>query len=139
MIAKIADFIGEYGVTTSSEGSVLQPGMTIHIGDDQFGAKAPVLTDGFFITVGFAILDQDGTPVLATGDGSPDAVPLLLVYDEGTLQWKGFREGVVLRIYLALAQGATLGGLPFKALYGTTLSGDPEQVGVWGADGNPGG
>jgi len=28
-------------------------------------------------------------------------------------------------------------GLGFKALYGTVIAGDPEQVGVWGADDHP--
>ncbi len=139
MVAKIADFVGEYNVTTSSEGSWLEPGMQLHIGDEQFGATAAKLTDGYYITVGFAVVDQNGAPVLATGDGGPGAVPFVLVYDEGTLWWKGFTQGVPLRIYLSLAQGETLGGLPFKAVYGTTILGDPEQVGVWGADGNPGG
>ncbi len=139
MIAKIADFIGEYNVTTTSAESALQPGMQLHIGNEQFGAAPPELTDGYYLTVGFAVLDQAGAPVLTTGDGSPDGVPLVLVYDEGTLWWKGFHEGEPLRIYLSLAQGVTLGGLPFKAVYGTTLVGDPEQVGVWGADGNPSG
>lgn len=141
MVAKIADFIGEYIVTKMSEGSALQPGMKIYIGDGQYGATQPTLTDGLFIVVGFAILQPDGiTPVLSSGDGSPNAVPLVLVYDEGTLWWKGFdNEQKPLRIYMSLAQGETVGGLPFRALYGTTLSGDPEQVGVWGADGNPSG
>lgn len=138
MVAKIADFIGEYNVTTMSEGSVLQPGMTLHIGNGMYGATPPVLTDGYYITVGFAIVQPDGTQVLTSGDGSPNAVPLVMVYDEGTLWWKGFDDSEKpLRIYLSLAQGETIGGLPYKAVYGTTLSGDPEQVGVWGADGNP--
>lgn len=140
MVAKIADYIGEYNVTTMSEGSKLQTGMTIHIGNDRYGATPPVLTDGYYITVGFAIVDQNGNPVLTSEDGGPNAVPLRLVYDEGTLWWKGFdSRQAPLRIYLSLAQGETIGGLPFKAVYGTTMSGDPEQVGVWGADGNPSG
>jgi hypothetical protein len=139
MVTKIAEFIGEYNVTTSSEESVLQQGMKLHIGDGKHGATQPVLTDGYFITVGFAVVDQDGAPVLTTGDEGPTSVPLVLIYEDGTLWWKGFFNNAPLRVYLSLAQGATVGGLPFKAIYGTTLVGDPEQVGVWGADGSPSG
>lgn len=135
MVAKIGDFVGEYTITqVGATEPVLRSGMKLLVGTNPDLAPPPVLTDGYFLVVGFALLDESGNPVLSTADAQQQ--PLVLLYDEGTLRWAGYYGGKPLRIFLSLCQTGGPGGMPYKAVYGTTLLGDPDQVGVWGADGN---
>lgn len=135
MVAKIGDFVGEYTITqVGAAEPVLRGGMRLLIGTDEAIAPPPTLTDGYFLVVGFALLDEEGAPVLSTADTRQQ--PLVLLYEEGALRWAGYYGGKPLRIFISLCQTEGPGGMPYKALYGTTLLGDPDQVGVWGADGN---
>jgi hypothetical protein len=121
---------------TAADKYLLKAGYQLVIGTGENNATPPFLTEGYKTCVGFAVLDENGAPVLTTGDGEND--PLLFLFTNGSLRYAGYYNKLPLRIYISMAEAVmpTVGTV-YPAIYGTTSSGDPDQVGVWGAEGNP--
>lgn len=139
-MANIGDFVGAYtirNVVTANESPLLEVGGKFFIGtgNPELGDEAPFLTDGGFVVTGFAILAEDHQQVLATKD--EEGEPLLLALNESNLRWAGWYKGQPLRIYVSTYEINSLGGVRTRGLYGAIVYGDPEQVGVWGADDTP--
>jgi len=137
MVTNINPFVGSWYVNWASGGEdhVLQPEYQLLIGTGEQGATKPMLTDDYDVCVGFAVLDDKGKKVFGTGDSEND--PLLLLFTNGTLRGVGFYQGQTVRVYISMAEAQLPDDQLSYALYGSTYSGDPDQVGVWGADGNP--
>jgi len=123
-------------------GPLTQPGNTlenlgsIEIGTGNNGASAPFLSDtDYEVKTGFALLDTSGGVILSSDSG-----PLLSLVGE-QLRWHGLYEGQELNINIALAMifrkdEEDRGGHPY--VFGCTVYGDPDQVGVWGGSGSGG-
>jgi len=140
----VSSFIGTWPINFAT-GPLAQPGEvlenlhSIEIGTGRRGATVPFLcgTD-YVVKVGFALLD--------TADGvifSSDSGPLLSLIGE-QLRWHGpyGDPPKELNINIALAEvfrdhQIDLGFYPY--VFGCTVYGDPDQVGVWGGNGTPGG
>jgi hypothetical protein len=136
MVDNIGPFLGEWNVGMTGTTGYLKQGYKICIGTGKFGDSLPFLTEAYKTCVGFAIFNEQGEKVAATGD-SPDN-PMLLLFAHGTLRNASYYDGLPVRFYISMAEAEmpTVGTV-YPAIYGTTTSGDPDQVGVWGADGNP--
>jgi hypothetical protein len=136
-VETVAPFIGKWYVQwVSGEAPFVQTNCTMLIGTGAAdGAPAPQLSEDYEVCVGFSLLDPNGNPILSSA--SSDQEPLLLVFSRGTLRGFGFYQLRPLRIYISLAEAQMLDGSTYLSLYASTTIGDPDQVGVWGADGNP--
>ena len=138
----IKDFIGNWYVLWSDgEPPVLEQRWKLVLGTGEAGATAPELTpDSFQVVMGFAILSPDSsgsswTPVFSSEDQQQQPLKLMLVGE--TLRWAGYYQGKPLRIYVSACEANMLGSQSTVALYGSTVLGDPDQVGVWGAGDRP--
>jgi hypothetical protein len=133
----IAPFIGTWTVGwVSGEVPFMQANCSMLIGTgDSDAAPPPFLSPGYEVCVGFALLDAAGNPILTSADG--DQEPIVLVLSHGTLLGAGFYKKRPLRIYISIAEATLINGGTYYSLYASTAIGDPDQVGVWGADGNP--
>lgn len=144
MSVSIGDFRGSWQITgATGPGSVLQDGGYILIGTGSgWGDSVPTLTpEGFQTVVGFALV-QNGQRVLLSdvplaSEGHQGQQPLLFLFQDGYLRWSGFYNQMPLRIFVSAADFAKADGTRYVAIYGTTIQGDPEQVGVWGGSGSP--
>jgi hypothetical protein len=138
-VANIGDFVGTYtirNVLSPIEEPLLQVGGQLLIGtNSEYGDRQPSLTDGGYIVTGFAVLSPEGQPLLATSD--EQGTPLQLALVESNLRWVGWYKNRPLRIYISTYEINSPGGVRTRGLYGSTVAGDPEQVGVWGADDTP--
>jgi hypothetical protein len=137
MVENVGVFIGAWTIgQISNPNSFFQSGWQLCIGTGQHGDRPPFLTAGYDVCVGFAVLNQLGGIVLATGEAEND--PLLLLFTNGALRYAGYYKQSPLRIYISMVEvlKPTL-GLIYPAIYGSSVVGDPDQVGVWGAEGNP--
>jgi hypothetical protein len=138
----IDSFMGIWPINFAT-GPLTQPGKalqdvgSIEIGTGDNGASAPFLSDmDYEVKVGFALLDTSGGVIFTSDSG-----PLLSLVGE-QLRWHGLYEDQELNINIALAEvfrkdSEDRGGHPY--LFGCTVYGDPDQVGVWGGSGTPGG
>jgi hypothetical protein len=137
MVPNVGPFIKTWYVgMTGNPSGFLQPGYQLLLGTGKHGAKKPFLNDEYEVAVGFAVLDAKGKPVL-TGKNSPNQ-PLIMLFVNGTLRYVGSYKDSLLRIYISMAEAhLSNGDTTYPAIYGTTTSGDPDQVGVWGAEGSP--
>lgn len=138
----ISSFMGTWPINFAT-GPLSQPGKalenlgSIEIGTGDNGAMTPFLCDtDYVIKVGFALLDTSGGVIFSSDFG-----PVLSLID-GQLRWHGPYEGQELNINIALAEvfrkdKEDRGGHSY--VYGCTVYGDPDQVGVWGGSGTPGG
>jgi hypothetical protein len=144
MSVSIGDFRGSWRITgATGPGNVLEGGGYILIGTgSDWGDSVPSLTpEGFQTVVGFALV-QDGKPILLSdipmaSEGHQGEQPLLFLFQDGYLRWSGFYNQVPLRIFVSAADFSKADGSRYVAIYGTTIQGDPEQVGVWGGSGSP--
>jgi len=142
MADTIANFVGTWYVkwatgqrVESGESPYIATGYTLLIGTGTDGAFPPKLTDAYDVTVGFALLDGNGTVVLSSAEVTNQ--PVQFLYLNNTLRWTGYWTGQPVRIYISLGETVSPSGLHTFSLYASTTYGDPDQVGVWGADGNP--
>jgi hypothetical protein len=138
MSASIGDFRGSWKITgATGPGNVLQDGGYLLIGTGSgWGDSVPALTpEGYQTVVGFAIV-YDGKAVLAS-EGHQGPQPLLLLFQDGSLRWSGYFGQIPLRIFVSAAEFTKADGTRYVAIYGTTIQGDPEQVGIWGGSGSP--
>lgn len=137
----VGNFIGNWSINFTT-GPLSQPGEkladfgSIEIGTGKHGAAPPSFSRDYAVQVGFALLDTAGGVIFA---GGPEH-QLTLV--EHQLEWHGLYREQELNINIALAEifrtdQEDRGLNPF--LFGCTVYGDPDQVGVWGASGAPGG
>lgn len=136
----VKDFTGTWYVWwVDGQNSFLQRGWQIILGTGQNGAKAPFLNPELQIVMGFSILspNADGTwtPVFSTLDQQQQ--PLELLFADGSLRWIGYYNGQPLRIYISACEAQTTAGGSSISLYGSTVFGDPDQVGVWGGSDRP--
>lgn len=138
----IASFLGTWYVKwatgqriESGQPPYIAAGYTMLIGTDTQGDFPPRLTGTYDTAVGFALLDENGTVVLSSEDENHQPVQFLFL--DGTLRWAGYWTGQPVRIYISLGETVSPGGVHTYSIYASTTYGDPEQVGVWGADGNP--
>ena len=144
MSVSIGDFRGSWKITgATGPGNVLEDGGYILIGTGSgWGDSVPVLTpEGFQTVVGFALV-QNGKPVMLSdipmaSEGHQGQQPLLFLFQDGYLRWSGFYNQQPLRIFVSAADFTKADGVRYVAIYGTTIQGDPEQVGVWGGSGSP--
>jgi hypothetical protein len=139
MIANIKNFCGVWKLTQVA-GTVgfWAPGYLLEIGTGRGGATAPYLSPEGDVCAGFAVLEL--TPggfveVLSSADGQNQLLEFVLV--DGVLRWIGSYTDQPLSLYISLCERQTLRGKRYLYLYGSTVFGDPEQVGVWGAEANP--
>lgn len=136
----VKDFTGTWYVWwVDGQESFLQKGWKIVLGTNEDGAKIPFLSPEFQVLMGFSILSpgSDGTwtPVFSTQDQQQQ--PLELLFADGSLRWAGYHNGKPLRIYISACEANTAVGDSVISLYGSTVLGDPDQVGVWGANDRP--
>lgn len=140
-INTVANFIGTWyvkwvsGAESGGEAPYILPGYTMYIGTDTYGDVVPWLTpDTYETIVGFALVDENGTVVIPNED---DHQPVAFVFVGGTLRWTGYWQRQPVRIYVSLGETVSPSGNHTYSIYASTTYGDPDQVGVWGADGNP--
>lgn len=136
----VKDFTGTWYVWwVDGERSFLQKGWQVVLGTGQDGAKKPFLTPEFEVVMGFSVLspNSDGSwrQVFSTLD--QEQQPLELLFTDGTLRWSGYYDGQPLRIYISVCEVNAPSGQATVSLYGSTVFGDPDQVGVWGANDRP--
>lgn len=143
MSASIGDFRGSWKITgATGQGSALQDGGYILIGTGSgWGDSLPAFTESFQTVVGFAVVN-DGQPAMLSdvplaSDGHQGHQPLLFLFENGYLRWSGYYNQQPLRIFVSAADFTKANGQRYVAVYGTTIQGDPEQVGVWGGSGSP--
>lgn len=138
----IANFLGTWYVKWAT-GQRLESGLppyiasgyTMLIGTGTQGDFPPRLTGTYDVAVGFALVNANGEVVLSSEDEEHQPVQFLLL--DGTLRWTGYWSGEPTRIYISLGETVSPSGVTTYSLYASTTYGDPDQVGVWGADGNP--
>ena len=138
-MAAIGEFIGSYiirHVSTQDQDPLLEVNGKFCIGTGEHGDTEPKLTDGGFIVVGFSVLDSTGNVRFSSQD--EQGTPLQLALIESTLRWTGFYQARPLRIYISEYKITSPGGIVTRGIYATNVYGDPEQVGVWGADDSSG-
>jgi hypothetical protein len=142
MANSIAFFVGTWYVkwatgarVESGQDPLIAKGYTLYIGTGANGDFAPQLTDDYNIVVGFTLLDAEGGVVLSSSDQGHQ--PVQLLFTNGALRWTGWWEAQPVRIYISLGETVAPNGVTTYSIYASTTYGDPEQVGVWGADGNP--
>jgi hypothetical protein len=144
----INSFLGVWPINFAT-GPLTQPGKalqnvgSIEIGTGNHGAALPLLSDtDYMIKVGFALLDTSGGVIFSSDSG-----PLLSLVGE-QLRWHGLygdpdlKVQQELNINIALAEifrGEEVDRGSYPYLFGCTVFGDPDQVGVWGGSGTPGG
>jgi hypothetical protein len=141
MSVNVGDFVGSWKINWAP-GPVqekLQAGWILIGTDSAYGDSAPELNKEFAIQVGFAILDQDGAPVLTSQQQKAAGAnePLLFLFEGSVLRWKGYFEQEPLYIDISAAEVVTPQGNRYVSIYGNTTQGDPDQVGVWGGTGSP--
>ena len=109
------------------------------LGTGEEGATVPDLTPEFEVVVGFAILspNSDGTWTPVFSSEEQQQQPLQLMFAGDTLRWAGYYNGRPLRIYISACEANVAGSQSTVALYGSTVLGDPDQVGVWGTSDRP--
>ena len=145
MAVTVSDFVGSWslGFVDSSHDKVQKDWILLIGTDSAWGDVRPLLTEKYEVCVGFALLAPNAsggydTLELSTGenrlDGGPQALRLFFTGDQ--LRWKGYYERQPLYIYVSAAQTEQPGGGSVH-LYGCTVYGDPDQVGVWGASTTP--
>ena len=134
-------FVGTWNITDTT-GPLSQPGQplasrsTLVIGTGTYGASSPSLNEQGEVQVGFALLSSTDE-VLLPKNGEP--LSLKLVGNQ--LRWHGTYEDQELNINIALAEVFREGETAPVSyyLFGSTVYGDPDQVGIWGASGTSGG
>ncbi len=136
MAANINRFTGEWHIHwITGVDLVMKWGWKIVIGTGDLGTPAPYVGEDGHVCTGFAIYERVGDESWTVYSTSKEWGPLVLI--DGQLRWIGAdNDGLPLRIYLSVAEGASEAG-PFVSLYGSTLRGDPDQVAVWGANDTP--
>ncbi len=136
MSISLKDFTGTWNVRwVAGEQPWMSPGWQVVIGTGTQGAELPFLNAEFESCVGFTVLDENGVQMLSSAEQPEHNQALALLYTGNTLRWIGYYQGQPLRIYISAAEAETPGGQRSVALYGSTVFRDPDQVGVWGADG----
>jgi hypothetical protein len=143
MSASVGDFRGSWIITgATGPGNPLADGGYILIGTGSgWGDCLPAFTESYQVTVGFALV-QDGQLVelsdspLSSKEHTGQQ-PLAFLFQEGILRWSGYYNQIPLRIFVSAANFTKADGTRYVALYGTTIQGDPEQVGIWGGSGSP--
>jgi hypothetical protein len=136
----VGDFVGTWYVKwVTGKDPFLQPNWSLWIGTGGHGDEAARLTESYQIAVGFAILNAEGEVMLPPPDPDhpPIQQPLDFLFVGGTLRWTGFYKDQPMRLYVSLGETQAPTGVTYQSLYASTTWGDPDQVGVWGADGNP--
>ncbi len=143
MSTSIGDFRGSWKITgATGPGNPLENDGYILIGTGSgWGDSLPAFTESYQVTVGFAVINNgqvvnlSGVPLESGGHQGPQ--PLLFLYQNGYLRWSGYYGQIPLRIFISAADFTKSNGTSYVAIYGTTIQGDPEQVGVWGGSGSP--
>lgn len=136
MVANVYPFIGRWFINWISGQSPIQQDWSLWIGTgSQFGDTPPALDADCNVVVGFALFDENGACQLSSSDSGNQPLPLL--FSNGTLRTVGASDHLPARIFISMAVSELVGGGTYSCLYGSTVGGDPDQVGVWGADANP--
>jgi hypothetical protein len=140
MSVSIGDFVGSWEINFAT-GPLTESGFPLYglsyilIGTGTNGATVPCFDEKYQVLAGFALLDSTGTPLFCTAD--MDNQPGLLMLYGDQLRWKGYFKKQPTYIYVSLAELWTPDGERYTHVYGCTVYGDPDQVGVWGGTGNP--
>lgn len=130
---QIQDFVGSYTVHEGSTQRGAGGGITVDQGDRIYigtGTHNDPPPDGD--RVGMALISAQGLAKLPVS-GAP---PAWFSFENGSLAYQGETEGglrIPFTIQFSLYSDAVNA---YKALYGVTTAGDPDQVAVWGADDN---
>ena len=139
MNVNVGDFVGSWTIQwVSGRDPFLQYAWKLLIGTETDGDTVPRLSPEYSVLVGFTVLDSNGRVQISTtpNPGVDPQQPLEFVFDGHSLRWSGYYEQQPLHIYISLSRVETLGD-SYTSLYGSTTWGDPDQVGVWGADARP--
>jgi hypothetical protein len=110
------DFVGSWKIQWVSGNGPFKTGWYLELDE-------PIPQDDQ-ILVGFTVFDVDGHVQHLETEAQG---PLLLQYTGETLRWTGQFAGQPLYIFVSLAEVDST-----KSIYGATVYGDPDQVGVWG-------
>jgi hypothetical protein len=146
MSVSVADFVGSWniGFIDNQHGEVVKDSILLIGTGSGWGDRPPKLTDEYEICVGFALLapSEDGgyyALELSTVENRLEKrpQPLWLLLSGTQLRWEGYYDRQPLYIYVSVAETKTQGGARSIHLYGCTIAGDPDQVGVWGASSTP--
>jgi hypothetical protein len=136
MVDNVNPFIGRWFINWISGQSPIQQNWSLWIGTgSRYGDTPPALDADFNVIVGFALIDENGVCQLSSSSSGNQPLPLL--FGNGTLRTVGTSEHLPVRIFLSMAVSELIGGGTYLCIYGSTVGGDPDQVGVWGADANP--
>jgi hypothetical protein len=140
MSVSMGDFVGSWGINFKSgkitdQGGPLDCLGYILIGTGTNGDTVPGLDEKYQVLAGFALLDTSGALLFGTACMADQPGLLMLVGDQ--LRWKGYFKKQPTYIYISLAELWTPDGERYTHVYGCTVYGDPDQVGVWGGTGNP--
>ncbi|HSK80955.1 MAG TPA: hypothetical protein VLQ45_31170 [Thermoanaerobaculia bacterium] len=139
MNVNVGDFVGSWTVQwVSGRNPFLQYAWTVLIGTGTNGDTPPFLSAEYAVCVGFTVMDGSARVQLSStpNPGDDPHQPLALLFDGNTLRWSGYYEQQPLHVYISLSTAQTTGD-SYTSLYGSTTWGDPDQVGVWGADARP--
>ncbi len=140
MAESVKSFLGTWRINlVASAEPPWEVGYLLEVGTGQNGAQEPFLNEESQICVGFAILapNSDGSysPVLSSADSQQQ--PLVLMFVNGVLRWQGYYQTKPLQVFISAADVSAPLGSSTWVLYGTTAAGDPQQVGIWGAEASP--
>ena len=136
MNVNVGDFIGSWTVKwVAGQEPFLQEEWTLFIGTGTQGDSPPFFTGEYAVAVGFTVMNGQDQVELSTTT-PPGHQPLELMLVGNTLRWTGYYDQKPLHIYISLSATETTGAT-YISLYGSTIWGDPDQVGVWGTDARP--
>ncbi|HEX4961268.1 MAG TPA: hypothetical protein VF173_10555 [Thermoanaerobaculia bacterium] len=140
MSVSMGDFVGTWKVNfvtgpLAQTGEPLAGLSYVQIGTGTNGATAPSLDAGWQVVAGFALLDAAGGVLFSTSDVKHQSGLMMLSGDQ--LRWKGYYTNLPLYIYISIAELWTPNDERTVQVYGCTVYGDPDQVGVWGGTGSP--
>lgn len=136
MLAQIGDFVGQYTLTWA-EGvdGLLQANQQLFIGTGTHGDPEPTLTENYSVVVGVTFWDAVAERRVLEPNSDD---PFLFLYDAGQLlRLQLVKTDTPFRMQISLSKVQSVSGMMSKYAYGIALIGDPEEVGVWGANGNP--
>jgi hypothetical protein len=137
MVTNVKPFIGTWYINwISGQPHGIQQNWSLWIGTGSpNGDTPPALDADCNVIVGFALLDENGVCQISSSD--PGNQPMPLLFSNGTLRTLGASDHLPVQIFISMAVAEVIGGASYPSLYGSTVGGDPDQVGVWGADANP--
>ncbi len=133
----VADFVGNWQIKWSQgDAGIWSPGWCLLLGTGSAGDSIPWLNGEYQTCLGCAILKPNGESfeLVYSTESSTDNQPGDLLFAGGVLRGLIWWEQQPTWIFISLARLELTSNSTYRFLYGTTVWGDPDQVGVWGAE-----